>query len=176
MSDLDLLDRWLRLKHPDWFSPENMKKLQQAFDKALQTTGVYAEAESRGLSAEQVLNERWRAQKKQFVASHDQSIFDALGTTLDEVIDALDQKRSRKRGGANRPKHYDDLIGIALCAFRRAEESGSVFAEAVNMALDDIQKETSRSIKRDTVASWLSELAGRPWCSIPPPRKKKPSK
>ncbi|WP_020146722.1 hypothetical protein [Thioalkalivibrio sp. ALJ15] len=168
--DMGIVDRWLRLKYPENYTPEILERVHRTVDQSMRRAGFESVHDP-------AIDQRARDALKALLAEYDTTILEALGTDLDGVLDALAAQSARKRGGSTRSRHQQEMIGVALEAFFEAERMRLGFSGAVDLGMQALDAHRpNHTIKRSTVVSWLKELAGMPWCEIPEPKRGRPKK
>lgn len=172
---MSILDRWLRLKYPEQFSDEALASVKRAYDEMLRKTGVSDEAEGRGVSVGQVIDERAQATFERMIGDYDTGLLDALDITPADFTDMLRREGERHRGGTTRSAHITESLDKALHAFLEVDKAGGSFTDAVDRA-EKMTEADRRPPSRVTVRNWLKEIAGGPWTTIPKSTRGRPKK
>lgn len=170
----DILERWLRLKHPDLYSDDMMAAAGQPMRDALSRAGAYSEAETTGGSPAEVIDSRLRALYMRKIEQYDTEVLEATGVTPEQYADMLLHRGDTARGGRTTAQHLSGALDKALTAFLKVEQEGGNSTDAVNLAANEVEDENPPPSKK-TIREWLERVL--PFSGIPKqgpgrPRKK----
>ena len=116
-----------------------------------------------------------RAERKKWLETFDLSVLDAIGMTVEDLIDARDTKRAQRHQGQK--GNDDELLRVIARAFLDVEREGGEFSEAVKRAVDNCSTLTPpHDLKPATARGYLKTLIQWRVTDIEPPRRGRPRK
>lgn len=142
----DVADEFMRAVHPDLVAAATAR-FQQLITAAL---------DGRSLDELQACR---RQQMRAHLAALDTAILAAVGVDIDFLLDAIEQRAARERGGCELRRSQADARQIAYLAFAETIASGGQRRHAVREALDRIAAVSRRVPDPKTVRGWFDEIA-----------------
>ncbi|MFN4160121.1 MAG: hypothetical protein ACK4GO_17235 [Gemmobacter sp.] len=143
---LELIDEYYWITHP-----ELVEKVSDVWEMALTTIQLQTVDEFRKAA---------QAKMRMLLAVHDQTILDAAGLTIDDLIATQRTAIARQRGGSKLPQGRDRVAQRrkALLAIRKADIDGLTWAETIDAAQVASQEVNGRELDRKTLDAWLRTL------------------
>lgn len=155
----EIIDEYHRLVNPDIYKGWNEAREMLPVLKFLSE-----------LTPEQILEiqrKRWRLHLSKF----DHGVLEAVGFSVDDLIDARYQRLKERAAGKNSPKSERRLKQRekVLLAIRDADRSGKLWSEVISDATQASQMLNGQEVDRKTIDRWLRELHEWGLISIQPP-------
>lgn len=153
----EIVDQYHRLIHPEVYVA-----WQSASSSLSASAFSISEAE-----AVEVQRARWR----QHLSRFDSSILEAVGFTVDDLIDARYQRLKERAAGNGSPMsdRRKKQRESALLAIHKADKAGMAWTEAIVAVGQASQMLNGQEINRKTIDRWLRDLHSWGMITLQPP-------
>lgn len=149
------VERWRELfVYPEWERRVTDEDRAQASAAAAPAMArIEAQAKARGMTLDELWQERMIELGVEEMMQHDTSAIEAIGVTPRDVVVLKRQQDAQRRGGNKGRAYLEAECDKALHAFKEVEQEGGTSTDARNRALAVCHKASKK-----TIDNWLDAL------------------